>query len=253
MVNCDSQDDVVSKKAQKKGLSPKTAPEEVATSQATKPSPSPDNNPPTSQLLAAKGPLKIQHYPDGSTFTTILPDMTGQCYYASGRIAILIYKLYQGTLGYLVFEDDDSHTLLATLVESGQATCYGVNGTIRLVLTPCQGVIFDDNQLVKRKWTWMGGAALFQPISLQLNKTTVIRCSQQDNIVLNFSAANNHAKFFIGRKQKALPGLKPEGQEDSSSGSLLESHLCEAKAKISTLLGKLQYTQKLQRVHGVKT
>ena len=67
------------------------------------------------------------------------------------------------------------------LEEGGRVTCYDPKGTIRLVLTPRHGVAFDENQSVKRQWTWMGGVSstLFQPISLQLNKSVVVRCNQQ--------------------------------------------------------------------------
>eukprot|EP00731_Ephydatia_muelleri_P023949 Em0016g220a len=255
MVNPDPQNEAVCKKAQRKGHTPKPISSDTELPQTTKLTPLP-NIPPTSPLLAAKGPLKTHKYPDGTSFTTILPDRTGQCYYTSGRIAILIYMLSQGALGYLVFEDDDGHTLLGTLEEGGRSTCYDPNGTIRLVLTPHHGVILDEHQSIKRKWTWMGGAGntLFQPISLQLNKSVVLRCCQQDSLVLSFSAANNHTKFFIGREQKTLPGLNVEDREDLKNGDSLslEDHLQETKAKISALLGKLQYPQRLQRIHGFK-
>ncbi|KAL5483874.1 hypothetical protein EMCRGX_G020292 [Ephydatia muelleri] len=198
MVNPDPQNEAVCKKAQRKGHTPKPISSDTELPQTTKLTPLP-NIPPTSPLLAAKGPLKTHKYPDGTSFTTILPDRTGQCYYTSGRIAILIYMLSQGALGYLVFEDDDGHTLLGTASGLG----------------------------------WV----------------------EQDSLVLSFSAANNHTKFFIGREQKqTLPGLNVEDREDLKNGDSLslEDHLQETKAKISALLGKLQYPQRLQRIHGFK-
>lgn len=74
--------------------------------------------------------------------------------------------------------------------------------------------------------------------------------------------------------QQTLPGLKLEDQEDLRNEDSLEDHLQEAKAKIryswhlgarwsylflrttqflpSALLGKLQCSQRLHKIHGFK-
>ncbi|GCB63535.1 hypothetical protein scyTo_0013218 [Scyliorhinus torazame] len=81
-----------------------------------------------------KRPLGIveKYYSDGQKFLTRFPDGTGNVFYPSGNIAILISAFHRGQFVYFIFQDMDWNAkFLGFFRSNGHGTCYLPNGLIR--------------------------------------------------------------------------------------------------------------------------
>ncbi|XP_059199218.1 uncharacterized protein LOC131979289 [Centropristis striata] len=74
----------------------------------------------------------VKHYSGGQTFIVIFPDGTGQAYYPSGRLALLLCAAQSADWCCAVVLED-SHLqphIQALFTSRGQGTCYHSNGSI---------------------------------------------------------------------------------------------------------------------------
>ncbi|XP_064363208.1 glutamate-rich protein 6B [Dromaius novaehollandiae] len=71
-----------------------------------------------------------RYYPDGQTFLLLLPDGTGQVYYPSGNMAVLITYTKGTQFTYFILEDNRFTGIRAFFANRGCAACCHPNGHI---------------------------------------------------------------------------------------------------------------------------
>uniref|UniRef100_A0A8C5QFJ8 FAM194 C-terminal domain-containing protein n=1 Tax=Leptobrachium leishanense TaxID=445787 RepID=A0A8C5QFJ8_9ANUR len=149
--------------------------------------------------------LSIERYHSGNNFSILFPDKTGQFFYPSGNVGILItcYDPLQFT--FIILEDVEQRPhIQAVFMSNGCASCYHLNGTLWMVIDPLGGSYFDEHGRLKKKWKWWDfshhvHAPPFQSINLRLNSSTEVNLLAQDQIYVTFS---NETKviFNVGSK-----------------------------------------------------
>ncbi|XP_077207140.1 glutamate-rich protein 6B [Paroedura picta] len=192
-------------------------------------------------------PVK-KYYPDGKIFLLLLPDGTGQVYYPSGNVAVLITYLEKVQFTYVVLADGPSQRLRAFFTNQGYAACYFPNGTPRVHLDLCHGSSFDERGLQEKRWCWWDAsrhihAPPFQPISLQLNSYIHVKITAQDRILLTFEKLHSCIHLNVGARLKLEdPSMLPFLQWPKKP----RMSVSQAKARqIKTLLDELRKGLKL--------
>nr|XP_020664439.1 glutamate-rich protein 6B isoform X2 [Pogona vitticeps] len=89
-----------------------------------------------------------RYYADGKIFFFLFPDGTGQVYYPSGNIAILITYERDVQFTYIVLSDSSSHAVQAFFTNQGYAACYHQNGTIHTEVL----VLKESNKHFAHTW-----------------------------------------------------------------------------------------------------
>ncbi|XP_060131191.1 glutamate-rich protein 6B [Zootoca vivipara] len=152
-------------------------------------------------------PVK-RYYSDGKKiFYLFFPDGTGQVYYPSGNVAILISYVQEFQFTYIVLQDDHSCEMQACFANQGFAVCYHHNGKIWLNLDLCLGSYFDRKGVRKKHWNWWDRsshihAPPFQPIYIQLNVYIQVKVEAQDQIFLTFTDNHDCLQLNVGAKLK---------------------------------------------------
>lgn len=163
-------------------------------------------------------PLIQKFYKDGRKFLTFFADGTGNVFYPSGNIAILISSSKSGHYTYTVHDDMPSNASLLGIFDSkGRGTCYYSSGIIRLNMNEYGGIFCDSNGARKKRWNWRDlithhvHAPPFQPICIALNKSLAVRVQSQDQIYLSISCEKRSVRFNTGAKLKLV---KPENYHE---------------------------------------
>ncbi|XP_074657669.1 glutamate-rich protein 6-like isoform X2 [Tubulanus polymorphus] len=180
-------------------------------------------------------------YGNGKKFLTIFPDGSGNVFYPSGNIAIVICRINRGQLSYVVHDDCGLlPPLLASFEPSGYGCCYYQNGSLRLHLDQLGGIEHDMQGARKRRWTWKDflthvHAPPFQPICFAVNSFLSIRVISQEKIALTFRAKDKSCRFNVGTRLKLLhPELLPPREIDED-----QLYINDVKAQVETLLNKV--------------
>ncbi|XP_022087997.1 glutamate-rich protein 6-like isoform X2 [Acanthaster planci] len=188
-------------------------------------------------------------YEDGKLFMLMFPDGTGNVFYPSGHIAVLITSVEKGQYTYLVYEDvQHNATLLAVFEPNGCSTCYHSNGNIRMNLDQYGGIFTDSKGAVKKKWSWKDQvthvhAPPFQPICFAINKVFSLRCMAQEQVFLAFNCNMQSIRFNVGVKLKLVaPQLIPEEPIDDHA-----LYMSEVKAYVELILDKIHNVQKFSK------
>ncbi|XP_038049942.1 glutamate-rich protein 6-like isoform X2 [Patiria miniata] len=197
-----------------------------------------------------RDPKTVQKfYDNGKLFMLMFPDGTGNVFYPSGNIAILITSVEKGQYAYLVYEDIQNNApLLAMFEPNGCSTCYHSNGNIRMSLDQYGGVFTDSKGAVKKKWSWKDQvthvhAPPFQPICFAINKVFSVRCMAQDQVYLAFNCSLQSIRFNVGVKLKLVaPQLIPEEPIDDHA-----LYMSEVKAYVELILDKMHNIQKFSK------
>ncbi|XP_052105042.1 glutamate-rich protein 6-like isoform X4 [Mytilus californianus] len=185
-------------------------------------------------------PMIEKFYDDEQKFVTLFPDGTGNVFYPSGNLAILVSSVKLGQYHYVLHDDQPMPKTLSTFDPAGYGSCYHTNGTVRLYLDQFGGVELDDTGAKKKKWSWKDQethvhAPPFQPICFALNKNMAVRVMGQENIAVTFSAKQRSCRFNVGTKLKlvAPENIPPKEIDDNAI------FLSEKKIKVETLLDKV--------------
>ncbi|XP_044869262.1 glutamate-rich protein 6B isoform X2 [Mauremys mutica] len=199
----------------------------------------------------ARDPVR-RYYPDGQKFFLLFPDGTGQVFYPSGNIAILIVYVKEVQFIYIILEDHTYSGIRAFFTNRGYATCYHRNGLIWLNLDRLTGSYFDKKGRRQKHWSWHDfshhvHAPPFQPICMKLNIDIRIKIVAQEQIYLSFIKQQNCIHFNMGARLKlkdtaTLHLLKPA---ENQLGLLLHSKRIQIKsllAKMKKVLRDLQRT-----------
>ncbi|XP_015219356.2 glutamate-rich protein 6 isoform X2 [Lepisosteus oculatus] len=185
-------------------------------------------------------------YPGGQTFLTMFPDGTGQAFYPSGRVAIMISSVNPADFTYIILEDCAvKPKIRAIFTTRGQSTCYHLNGMIWVNLNQLGGVCCSERGVPKRRWKWLDWdphvhAPPFQPICMALNPHTGIRILSQEQIYITFAFRRNSVRFNVGARLRVED---PRGLKKSTP-DILKEDLRTRTLEIYTLLEKIQNSVK---------
>ncbi|MBN3322232.1 ERIP6 protein, partial [Atractosteus spatula] len=185
-------------------------------------------------------------YPGGQTFLTMFPDGTGQAFYPSGRVAIMISSVNPADFTYIILEDCAIKPQIQAIFSTrGQSTCYRPNGMIWVNLNQLGGVCCSETGVPKRRWKWLDWdphvhAPPFQPICMALNPHTGIRILSQEQIYITFAFRRNSVRFNVGARLRVED---PRGLKRSTP-DILNEDLRTRTLEIYALLEKIQNSVK---------
>eukprot|EP00072_Mus_musculus_P070057 XP_017171820.1 PREDICTED: glutamate-rich protein 6B-like [Mus musculus] len=133
---------------------------------------------------------KIATYHSGKSFHVFFPNGTGQIYYPSGNLALLISCKGAEKLTYIVLEDSVRTKIRGLVTNSGHATFYKEDGGIWLSLSKLLGYYFPKGKQQKA-WNWWNldlhvHAPPFMCITLKLNKYIHVQIRSQDKVIFCF-------------------------------------------------------------------
>uniref|UniRef100_A0A8C9G4V9 FAM194 C-terminal domain-containing protein n=1 Tax=Pavo cristatus TaxID=9049 RepID=A0A8C9G4V9_PAVCR len=194
------------------------------------------------KLCCSPSPVR-RCYPDGQTFYLLFPDGSGQVYYPSGNIAILIAFTEEAQFTYVILEDNKHPGIQAAFGSHGHGVSFHPNGRPRTILSPCTGICFDHSGERQKQWNWHDlshhvHSPPFQPITMKLNCHLTLKIVAQDKIHLWFVSHNNCIHFNLGARLKLkdpetshlLKGLENEE----------ERFLQSKKIQLRSLLSKIE-------------
>ncbi|PKK32443.1 glutamate-rich 6B [Columba livia] len=188
-------------------------------------------------------------YPDGQTFFLLFPDGSGQVYYPSGNVAILIMFSEEALFTYYILEDSKYPRIRAVFGSHGHGVCSYPDGHLcftfvpRAALNPCTGICLDQMGTSQKHWRWHDfshhtHSPPFQSITMKLNDHITIRILAQHQIDLSFANQSNCIRFNVGswfklKDPETSHLLKwPESEE--------ELFLQSKKLQLRNLLSKIQ-------------
>ncbi|XP_057563187.1 glutamate-rich protein 6B [Hippopotamus amphibius kiboko] len=193
-----------------------------------------------SKINVHRGDGKIILYPSETVFQILFPDGSGQIYYPSGHLAMLILSIKEGKFTYIILEDGENTYLRALINNSGHATFYDENGDIWLSLSQNLGYYFAKDKYQKA-WNWWDlnlhvHAPPVQPISLKINRYIKVQIRSQDKIIFRFTHKKKHICLNLGTKYKYII---PEVLSEMKKKAVLEMEISPMAQKIQILLGKM--------------
>ncbi|XP_025079593.1 uncharacterized protein LOC112555421 isoform X2 [Pomacea canaliculata] len=147
-------------------------------------------------------------YPSGNKFLTIFPDGTGNVFYPSGHLAIMITSVSLGRYFFIVHDDGPGGLILAVFDPQGIASVNFANGKIRMFYDQINGLELDVLGAKKKRWFWKDPdvhvhAPPLQPLCMRLNQSNSIRVMTQESVALTFMANKRSCRFQLGNKAKA--------------------------------------------------
>ncbi|XP_036687956.1 glutamate-rich protein 6B [Balaenoptera musculus] len=187
-----------------------------------------------------QGDGKIILYPSETVFQILFPDGSGQIYYPSGHLAMLILSIKEGKFTYIILEDSENMCVRALINNSGHATFYDENGNIWLNLSQNLGYYFARDKYQKA-WNWWDlnlhiHAPPVQPISLKINQYIKVQIRSQDKIIFRFNHKKKHICLNLGTKYKYIT---PAMLSKMKKKAVLEMEFSSTARKIQILLGKM--------------
>ncbi|KFZ46219.1 Protein FAM194B, partial [Antrostomus carolinensis] len=180
---------------------------------------------------------------DGQTFFLLFPDGSGQVYYPSGNVAILITFTKEGLFTYCILEDRRYMGIRAAFGSHGHGVCFHPDGQLWAALDPCTGICLDRTGSRQKHWNWHDFShhvhgPPFQSITMKLNDHITIKILAQDQIDLLFTSRSNSIRFNVGSRLKL---------KDPETSHLLkwakseeELFLQSKKIQLKNLLSKIQ-------------
>ncbi|XP_015707245.1 glutamate-rich protein 6B [Coturnix japonica] len=186
-------------------------------------------------------------YPDGQTFYLLFPDGSGQVYYPSGNIAILIAFTEEAQFTYVILEDNEHLRVQAAFGSRGHGVSFHPNGRPWTILSPCTGICLDQAGERQKRWNWHDlnhhvHSPPFQPITMKLNGHLTLKIETQDKIHLWFGSHNNCIHFNIGARLKLKdPKMSHllKGLEDKEE-LFLQSKKTQLRSLLSNIKSALQ-------------
>ncbi|KFV97516.1 Protein FAM194B, partial [Fulmarus glacialis] len=182
---------------------------------------------------------------DGQMFFLLFPDGSGQVYYPSGNVAILITFTEEALFTYCILEDSRYPGIRAAFGSRGHAVCFHPDGHLWAALDPCTGICLDRAGASQKRWKWHDfshhtHSPPFQSITMKLNGHITIKILAQDQIDLSFASGSDRIRFNVGSRLKLKDPetshllKQPESEE--------ELFLQSKKIQLRSLLSKIQTT-----------
>ncbi|XFF83373.1 hypothetical protein AB1E18_009592 [Capra hircus] len=201
-----------------------------------------------------QGDGKITFYPNEIIFQILFPDGSGQIYYPSGHLAMLILSIKEGKFTYIILEDSAKTCIRALINNSGHATFHDENGDIWLSLSQNLGYYFAKDEYQKA-WNWWDlslhvHAPPIQPISLKINQYVEVQIRSQDKIIFHFTHHEKHICLNLGTKYKYIT---LEVLSEMKKKSVLEMEVSPMAQKIQILLGKMSRILRLLTIPDLES
>ncbi|XP_055465841.1 glutamate-rich protein 6B [Psammomys obesus] len=180
-------------------------------------------------------------YHSGIPFNIFFPDGTGQIYYPSGNLALLISYSSVTKVTYIVLEDCVDTKIRGFANSSGHVTFNDETGKLWLSLSKILGYYFPINKPHKA-WNWWNlslhvHAPPVACITLKLNKYIHIEVKNQDTVMFYFcSPKQKRICFNMGARFKSV---RPKILQAMKRKSVLETDPRPMSWKIQALLGKI--------------
>ncbi|XP_039733266.1 glutamate-rich protein 6B [Pteropus medius] len=157
-----------------------------------------------------QGDAKLDLYPNKDIFQILFPDGSGQIYYPSRNLALLILSSAESKFTYIILEDSKEMQMQALVNNSGHATFHDDNREIWLSLSPNLGYYFAKDQ-AQKAWNWWNlsdhvHAPPIRPISLRINQYIEVQIRSQDKITFCFTHQKQHIYLNLGTKYKGALG-----------------------------------------------
>nr|XP_020729603.1 glutamate-rich protein 6B isoform X1 [Odocoileus virginianus texanus] len=193
-----------------------------------------------SKIKVLQGDGKIILYPDEIIFQILFADGSGQIYYPSGHLAMLILSIKESKFTYIILEDSAKTCIRALINNSGHATFHDENGDIWLSLSQNLGYYFAKDEYQKA-WNWWDlslhvHAPPIQPISLKINRYVEVQIKSQDKIIFHFTHREKRVCLNLGTKFKYIT---LEVLSEMKKKPILEMEVSPTAQKIHVLLGKM--------------
>ncbi|KFQ10674.1 Protein FAM194B, partial [Haliaeetus albicilla] len=180
---------------------------------------------------------------DGQTFFLLFPDGSGQVYYPSGNLAILITFTKEALFTYCILEDSRYPEIRAAFGSHGHGLCFHPDGHLWAALDPCTGICLDRAGNSQKRWKWHDfshhtHSPPFQSITMKLNGHLTLKILAQDHINLLFTSHSDRIRFNVGSRLKLKDPetshllKQPESEE--------ELFLQSKKIQLRNLLFKIQ-------------
>ncbi|XP_059129304.1 glutamate-rich protein 6B [Peromyscus eremicus] len=193
------------------------------------------------KMKAHQGDGKLIAYHSGRSFHVLFPNCTGQIYYPSGNLALLITRQGVAKFTYIVLEDCVNKKIRGLVNNSGHATFYNEDGGLWLSLSKLLGYYFPNGKRQKA-WNWWNlsvhvHAPPIMRITLQVNKYVHIQIRSQDKVLFYFFPPKqkkiclNMGTKFKFLNLKLLQVMKKK--------AILETDPRPTSWKIQALLGKI--------------
>ncbi|XP_006915049.1 glutamate-rich protein 6B [Pteropus alecto] len=187
-----------------------------------------------------QGDAKLDLYPNKNIFQILFPDGSGQIYYPSRNLALLILSSAESKFTYIILEDSKEMQIQALVNNSGHATFHDENREIWLSLSPNLGYYFAKDQ-AQKAWNWWNlsdhvHAPPIRPISLRINQYIEVQIRTQDKITFCFTHQKQHICLNLGTKYKFVT---PDMLSEMKSQVALEVDAGPWVRKIRVLLGKM--------------
>uniref|UniRef100_A0A452FLX7 FAM194 C-terminal domain-containing protein n=1 Tax=Capra hircus TaxID=9925 RepID=A0A452FLX7_CAPHI len=207
-----------------------------------------------SKIKVLQGDGKITFYPNEIIFQILFPDGSGQIYYPSGHLAMLILSIKEGKFTYIILEDSAKTCIRALINNSGHATFHDENGDIWLSLSQNLGYYFAKDEYQKA-WNWWDlslhvHAPPIQPISLKINQYVEVQIRSQDKIIFHFTHHEKHICLNLGTKYKYIT---LEVLSEMKKKSVLEMEVSPMAQKIQILLGKMSRILRLLTIPDLES
>ncbi|KGL86195.1 Protein FAM194B, partial [Charadrius vociferus] len=180
---------------------------------------------------------------DGQTFFLLFPDGSGQVYYPSGNVAVLITFSEEALFTYCILDDSKYPGIRAAFGSRGHGVCFHPGGQLWVALDPCTGICLDQEGASQKSWKWHDfshhtHSPPFQSITMKLNGHITIKILAQDQINLSFTSRSDGIRFNMGSRLKL---------KDPETSHLLkqrerkeELFLQSKKIQLRNLLSKIQ-------------
>ncbi|XDA79859.1 hypothetical protein R6Z07F_009853 [Ovis aries] len=206
------------------------------------------------QTKVLQGDGKITFYPNEIIFQILFPDGSGQIYYPSGHLAMLILSIKEGKFTYIILEDSAKTCIRALINNSGHATFHDENGDIWLSLSQNLGYYFAKDEYQKA-WNWWDlslhvHAPPIQPISLKINQYIEVQIRSQDKIIFHFTHHEKRICLNLGTKYKYIT---LEVLSEMKKKSVLEMEVSPTAQKIQILLGKMSRILRLLTIPDLES
>ncbi|KAI4581333.1 hypothetical protein MJG53_009776 [Ovis ammon polii x Ovis aries] len=207
-----------------------------------------------SKIKVLQGDGKITFYPNEIIFQILFPDGSGQIYYPSGHLAMLILSIKEGKFTYIILEDSAKTCIRALINNSGHATFHDENGDIWLSLSQNLGYYFAKDEYQKA-WNWWDlslhvHAPPIQPISLKINQYIEVQIRSQDKIIFHFTHHEKRICLNLGTKYKYIT---LEVLSEMKKKSVLEMEVSPTAQKIQILLGKMSRILRLLTIPDLES
>ncbi|XP_036609946.1 glutamate-rich protein 6B [Trichosurus vulpecula] len=171
------------------------------------------------------------------------PDGTGQIYYPSGNIALIISHAEDSdAFTYMIFKDDKELNMQALINNLGHATFYDKEDNIRMCLGLNLGFYFDAKGRQKA-WNWWDPnqhihAPPYQSIYFDLNPCIGVHIKTQDKVLITINYYKQKIHLNLGTKVKVKDR---ETEMKLQSKPILEIHkLEELFQQTNSLLKKMK-------------